>query len=73
LAKWGDIAQFSELLVIAAKASGSNKTLMTRGLSSLITNSSRSLEEKKKSLNQLKKIADSKEKERIEAILKKLK
>ena len=73
LAKWQDVKQFNELLKVASQTQGSSKILITRGISSLVGNSHYPVEKKKSLLEKLMRTADSKEKERIKELLKKLK
>ena len=47
LAKWQDIKNINDLLKIAKETEGSNKILMSRGLSSTINSSALKLEDKK--------------------------
>ena len=72
LSKWQEIEQFNQLLKVARITEGSNKVLMTRGLFSLLVNSNLSLSRKKEYLKKLQKIADSREKDRISELIKKL-
>lgn len=73
LSKWQDAEQFNQLMQVARMTGGSNKTLMTRGLSSLLVNSNLSISRKIEYLKKVQKIADSKESERISELIKKLK
>ena len=74
LAKWTSLDQFSELLRLASKTEGSNRTLMVRGLSTLVVNGNTDAANKKNLLQKLSGLAPSdSEKQKILDLKKKIK
>ncbi|MCM8537171.1 MAG: HEAT repeat domain-containing protein [Lentisphaeraceae bacterium] len=73
LAKWSSINDVEALLKMTSSLAVSERTLMTRGLSSLIGNSLLSIDEKKDLLNRTAALADDSEKARIKGLVAKLK
>ena len=73
LAKWTSLEQSSELLKLTALTEGANRTLMVRGLSTLIVNSDTDTATKKSLLEKLSNLApDNAEKEKILELKKKI-
>lgn len=57
LAKWTSLDEFSELLRITSKTEGANRTLMVRGLSTLVVNGNTDTANKKSLLQKLSNLA----------------
>lgn len=66
LSKWTSLDQFSELLRLTGKADGSNRTMLVRGLSTLVVNGNADAANKKNMLQRLSELAlDATEKKKI--------